>query len=371
MDLLRLFAGLRFHSSNKRPHKSSQRSRRPLVEALEDRSLMSVAADLVAFRPVTEYINYANYPIPAADEDKPDRGPGIRFNGDDDNGIPGRDYADPAVSPIADNDLVRIDVAATGGDFSLNWTDELRVWTTSTKTQGVAEDTLYMAGTRSWWVEYVSPLHSNAALLSLTVSAGADTATDSVLFHSFQSDVIVIGGNTQDPANVGDPRLGVFAIGLTLYQQGYDVHLFSHSQVQSSGQGAAFNEVKSAVLNRNVDYVAILGYSWGGGATYELAAGLKADATMAGQYQLKYTAYIDGIRHGSISAETRLPALTQYHDNFYQRKDWLLKGNSVAGANNVNVTLTTWGKSLVHTTIDDNATLQGLLVNKLMTRIVV
>ena len=65
-----------------------------------------------------------------------------------------------------------------------------------------------------------------------------------------------------------------------------------------------------------------------------------------------------------------MPVGTAYHDNFYQRKDFLLKGNSIAGAHNTNVTQTSWGKSLVHTTIDDSATLQGLLVGDLMTRVI-
>ena len=190
------------------------------------------------------------------------------------------------------------------------------------------------------------------------------------MFHSFQSVVIAIGGRSQDPSKFGDPNLGTFTMGGTLYQNGYDVHLYSHDKVQSSGLGAAYNEVVSAVAKRNVDYVAIFGYSWGGGATYELTVGLKNNTAIARQYQLQYTAYIDGIRHNTISAERRLPVATKYHDNFYQRKDWLLRGNSITGAINVNVTTTTWGKNLTHTTIDDSLTLQSQLVNNLMTRVI-
>jgi hypothetical protein len=206
--------------------------------------------------------------------------------------------------------------------------------------------------------------------LTLTVTDATSTAVDSVVFHSFQSVVIAIGGNTQDPKNFGDPLLGAFTMAGVLYDKGYDVHLYSHDQVQSNGQGAAYNEVSNAVLRRNVDYVAMFGYSWGGGATYDLSAGLNNTTALKGQYTLKYTAYVDGIRHNSLSSETRLPVGTKYHDNFYQRKDWLLKGNSVVGANNVNVTLTSWGKSLVHTTIDDNATLQNALLTNLTTRVI-
>ncbi|HND55601.1 MAG TPA: hypothetical protein PLV92_24470, partial [Pirellulaceae bacterium] len=270
---------------------------------------------------------------------------------------------------------VRVDARGTGSTFNVSWTGSLAVWTTRTKTKSVSNGAT-VAANQSLWVEYVSRTHTTgtAATMTLAVSEASSqtTASDQVVFHSFQSEVIVIGGNTQDPRRVGDPNLGVFTIGATLYDRGYDVQLFAHSQVSSTGRGAAYDEVVSAVLNRNVDNVAILGYSWGGGATYELAAGLKANTSLAtAGYQLRYTAYIDAITHNSITAETRMPAGSKFHDNFYQRKDFWLKGNAVAGANNVNVTATTWGASLVHTTVDDSPTLQSLLVNSLVTRIVV
>jgi hypothetical protein len=341
---------------------------RLLVEQLEVRELPTATADLIAFRPVTEYINYAQYPVAEAHEVDPKVGPGIRLNGDDDNRNAVRDALESAAT-AAENDLVRVDVKSAGNSFSLAWSDELKVWTTSTKTEALVEGTPYLTGQRTLWVEYVGLNHSTSAALSLLVTDGIETAQDDVVFHSFQSDVIAIGGNQQNPALVGDPRLGVFTIGLALYQQGYDVHLYSYNSVASTGKGAAFDEVKSAVLKRNVDYVAILGYSWGGGATYQLAAGLNADAALKGQYRLQYTAYIDGIKRGGIGAETRLPVGTAYHDNLYQRKDRLIKGNAVNGAVNVNVTATTWGKTLVHTALDDNATVQNTIVTNLKAKL--
>ena len=353
----------------------AKRSRRLAVESLEDRSLMAAVADLVAYRPITEYINYATHRVPDAIEADPVSGPGIRINGDDDNGNLQPDYADSSTSPSGDNDLVRVDATGSGSAFSVSWNGPLAVWTTQTKAAAVSNGGLIAAG-QSLWVEYVSQTHTvdaSSASLTLTVTdtATATVDTDIVVFHSFQSVVIAIGGNNQDPRKFGDRRLGVFIMGGTLYDKGYDVHLYAYGQIQSNGRGAAYNEVVSAVLNRNVDNVAIFGYSWGGGATYQLSAGLNANTTLApAGYKLQYTAYVDGIRRSSVSAERRLPIATQYHDNFYQRKDYIIRGNSVNGANNVNVTLTSWGKVLIHTTIDDNAALQGLLVNKLMTRVI-
>lgn len=353
----------------------SRRKRRSLlVEQLENRSLLAAVADLTAFRPVTAYINHSNFPVAEQVESDIRLGPGIRINGDDDNGVPGADYSQAGPTPVVDNDLVRVDVAsASAGDsLTLTWTGPLAVYTSATKAGQVAFGASVSAG-QQLWVEYTSQTHTigDSAALTLTAIENSVPATDTVVFHSFQSIVVAIGGNTQNPANFGDPRLGIFTVGGTLYQQGYDVHLFAHGQVSSSGQGAARNEVATGVVSRNVNYVAILGYSWGAGATYELAAGLSADPQLIGQYELKYTAYVDGIRHDSFfTAERRKPVATQYHDNIYQRRDWLLKGDSVTGANNLNVTTTSWGKSLVHTTIDDHSTVQQLLVSNLTTRVV-
>jgi len=319
-----------------------KRSRKMAIEALEARTLLAAVANLTAFRPVTDFINNAQYPVAEVQETSPTLGPGIRYNGDDDNANGVADALDAAAT-TAENDLVRLDVNASGGSFSLAWSSGLQLWTTSTKSQAVIAGQAYPEGQVTWWVEDVSSTPLLAASVVLTVGQGTDTAQDEVDFHSFRSDVIAIGGNQQNPANVGDPRLGVSTIGLTLYQQGYDVHLYSYDKVASNGQGAAFNEVKSAVLKRGVSDIAIVGYSWGGGSTYQLAAGLNSDAALKGRYQLQYTAYIDGIRQCSISSETRLPTGTLYHDNLYQRKDFLIKGNSVSGAVNVNVTTTTWG----------------------------
>jgi hypothetical protein len=327
------------------------RSRTTLqLERLEDR-LVPASADLVAFRPVTDYINYASYPIADAQEESYTLGPGIRFNGDNNN-----------------NNLVRVDVAAAG-TAALSFTANLKVWSSQTKQQSIASGSVLSPGTV--WVEYVSATHttgSTSAVLTLSASDAAGSATDKVVFHDFQSVVIGIGGNGQDPTNLSSS--GIFTIGVNLYRQGYDVKLYSHDKVNSNGTGAAYNDVVTAVTKRNVDYLAIIGFSWGGGAEYQLAAGLKANTALQGQYTLSYTAYIDGITHYSISSERRLPPGTLYHDNIYQRKDWLLKGNSVTGANNLNVTLTTWGKNLVHTSMDDDPTVQGIIITNLTAKVI-
>ena len=377
--LTRMLAAVGWISSAQRSRPKFKTSRCPLVERLEDRSLMTAVANLVAYRPITDYIDYSLHAIPDAVETDPKLGPGIRVNGDDDNGNGCVDYLDNvnvgcAAGPSNDNDLVQVIPVGEGSSIAVSWTGDLAVWTNSLKDTAVANGGQVTAN-QPLWVEYVSQNHtsgsSTSLLLTASDSASSTTATDSVVFHSFQSIVIAIGGNSQDPSDFGDPRLGVYTMAGSLYDQGYDVHLYAHSQINSNGSGAAYDEVVGAVLNRNVDNVAIYGYSWGGGATYELSYGLSRNTALApAGYQLVYTAYVDAIRHYSLSAETRKPVGTQYHDNFDQRKDWLLKGNAVSGANNVNVTLTSWGKKLVHTTIDDNATLQDILISNLKSMVI-
>jgi hypothetical protein len=339
------------------------------VAVLETRCLMSATANLQAYRPVTANINSLAFPISEADEESATHGAGIRVNGDDDNANGRADYLDLSPLTTADNDLIRVDISGEGASFVLTWAGSLAVWTTPFKDARVVNGGSVDSG-ETIWVEYTSQTHTvgTATQLHLTTQAGVDFATDTVVFHSFQSVVLAIAGNTQSPSQFGDPNLGIYTIAGSLYAQGYDVQLYGHYDVSSrDGKGNAYADTVSAVLNRNVNNVAVIGYSWGGGATYNLSNALKKTPSLAtAGYKLVYTAYIDGIRQGSISAETRKPVGTLNHDNIYQRKDSFPHGNTVKGANlNLNVTTTTWGKLLRHVTIDDHPTVQQIIIDNL------
>lgn len=347
--------------------------RRPLVaERLESRAVLAAAADLTAFRPVAPFFNDLAHPVAEAWETDPVRGPGIRTNGDDDNGNRRPDYLDSMTRPAGDDDLVRVAVEASGTSAVVSWTGPLKAWTTSTKQAAVANGGAVSDG-QTLWIEYVSAVQSSGEPVALTltvVDATTDsTASDMVAFHRFSSLVVAIGGNTQDPGRAGEPGLGIFEIAEQLYDSGQDVRMFAHGAVKLNGRGAAYDEVVRAVSQRNVDDVAIVGYSWGGGATRDLAAALQSNrALRQAGYRLAYSASIDGIRHGSISSETRLPPGSLAHDNLFQRRDPLLRGAAVVGAWNLNVNDTVWGAELRHTTIDDADELQALIVDRLMAR---
>jgi hypothetical protein len=338
-------------------------------QLLESRCLMSATANLTAWRPVTPFIPSA--PVSEADETSATLGAGIRVNGDDDNGNGVRDFSETSPLAAPDNDLIRIDVSGEGTTFVLTWTGSLAVWTSATKGAAVINGGAVGVG-QTLWVEYTSEVHttSTSTQLSVTASDGATSSTDTVVFHSFQSVVAVIAGNTQSPQQFGNPAVGIYTIAGVLYSQGYDVQIYAHGQVKKDGKGDVYNDITSAVHTRNVNNVALLGYSWGGGATYNLSNALKKTTTLApAGYRLVYTAYIDAVKHGSISSETRKPVGTLYHDNIFQRKDLVPRGNTVSGAVNVNVTKTAWGASLRHVTIDDHPTVQQILLTNLKARV--
>src|SRR5581483_760000 len=149
---LRMLLGFGRHESrNNRPRKRSA----ICFEALEDRSLLTAMANLTAYRPVTEYIDYLSHPVSEAVETSPTSGPGIRINGDDDNRDGVADYNDSAPLAAADNDLVRVDVNAVGASSVVSWSGNLAVWTSPTKLGRIANGAAVDSG-QPLWVEYVT-----------------------------------------------------------------------------------------------------------------------------------------------------------------------------------------------------------------------
>lgn len=172
----------------------------------------------------------------------------------------------------------------------------------------------------------------------------------------------MFGGRNQKPS---DPPLadeGIFVLGKRLYaEDGYDVHMYKYSDVVP-----AFNEVASAVNSRCVTQVSILGYSWGAGATYELASWLTWDSERTHRqiiraYTIAFTAYIDAIAWRSAfppTAQTERPPSSQFNVNFYQPTG-LAHGEptklTAGHVDDVNVNVNRdWGLSLTHNTIEDD-----------------
>jgi hypothetical protein len=329
--------------------------------------------DLIAFRPRTP--PFQRTPVPAATEDTV--GAGIRSNGDDDDGDSVRDWDDAQVA--AENDLIEISL-----DFGLQQVPQgisyflrrsnanVRVWDSNTKGGSVLnannEQEIPFAPGLSLWVEWVNATFGTAdAVLTFEARDAATQAVvgvpDSVRVFRFTSVVIVIGGRLQVPTDPPNANQGVFVIGRQLYAtEAYDVHMFREGvQVAGGanrGRGAAYTEVVNAVNNRGVTSVSVFGYSWGGGATYNLIDRLVIDAA-AGLIQhpfaIPYTAYIDAVLHGIFNfgnPETRRPPASQFHVNYYERigtpgEQLNVMGDAVPGSDfELNVNTTLWGSLL-------------------------
>jgi hypothetical protein len=115
------------------------------------------------------------------------------------------------------------------------------------------------------------------------------------------------------------PGGGISTLALAAYTNGYDVHVYDEPDLfeTPNTEDAAFAEIDSAVENRGVTAVAIIGYSHGGGSTYNVSVRLDADATA---FNLAFTAYIDAISQplANMTAENRRPVRSAFHVNYYQ-----------------------------------------------------
>ncbi len=350
---------------------------------MDDLQLAVGELDMIAHRPQTEFFDFNLHTVPDGDEESP--GAGIRFNGDDDNDTP--DF-DEIVSPQNqedenEDDLLKVSLALEpypdpnlGFRYSLKpSTGVIEVWTESGLVLNSTDDEeLKFNGpidTSVLWVEAVEPGVSVLTLEARDDDTGEVYASDSIGFFTFSSAVIVLTG--EGAPNLGiDPFLhGTTDIAEVLYREGYDVRLYDEDKVSSDGSGAASDEAVSAVEERAVDEVAILGYSHGGGSVQDLAQRLQ-NQPPAGGFIMAFTEYIDAIQNdsdGDQDLETNLPPGTQFHINLWQpvaNFPLNVNGAPVPGpAIDINVNALPpggWGLSLDHGTIDDHPQVRATMI---------
>jgi len=348
---------------------------------------------LTAYRPQTKGPGYGDpFPrtaVPRGDQIAP--GAGIRRNGDDDDrdGVP--DLSDTS-GVQGENDLIEVEIR-TGvppGQGPVAWfltrdNEWLQVFTSPAKAgaplfapgqTSVDISPLIQGGTRKLWAEWPGPTVYATRSLTLELRTAVAPpappqvlAADTVAFYPFTSIVITFGGNNTTPLAATD---GAFTIAQHLYDgtnnlhAGYDVHAFNEESVDET-PNPSLDEVVSAVNQRGIQQVAIFGYSQGGGATFELSERLSRVRGLT--YSLDFTAYLDAIFHDGWNSENRRPIASAYHVNYWQAsgvrigpgcvpRNW---GLDLHGVNtppgpsiNVNVTTTTWGRSLHHCNIDND-----------------
>lgn len=351
-------------------------------------TLPSFSIQLTAYRQKSE--NYGSpfqrLAVPDASELSP--GAGLRINGDDDNGNGIADRDDSGTVP-GENDLVELTLSVSPAAAPLGFeyvlvrsNANVRVWNSDLKSTAVlttgTEQVLTFdgSGSRTVWVESPNGGSATVELRARAIGSGTVLASDTIQFYSFTSVIIALGGENQGPGDPPDGNHGMFNIAKTLYTQGYDVHMYDEDNVSSSGSGAPYDEVVRAVQRRGIGIVSIFGYSHGGGSTYDLAERLDVNRASIGSFTMPYSAYVDAIENDSdidIESERRRPRATGYHVNYYERNDFLIKGNSInsgGGAEvDVNVNDTPWGGGLGHGEIDDHPNVRSGVLDPLLARV--
>lgn len=290
-----------------------------------------IRVDITAYRPTTEGPAY-NTPfqrraIPENQEENP--GAGIRVNGDDDNSNNNPDRNDSTVNN--ENDLIEVELkaepypATTGLSCILKRSNtNIKVWDSQTKGTAILDSgtevtITFNTATKTVWVE--NPNGGSADLELIARSGNTDICSDKIHFYPFTSIVIVLGGETQNPSDPADANHGIFQSGIRLYEQGYDVHMYDEDDVDYGGAGTTYNEVVNAIKYRNVNQVAIYGYSHGGGSTYLLANLLNNNRGIIGTFTIPFTAYVDAVEDeffGDANQEHRRPPTSGFHVNYYQ-----------------------------------------------------
>ncbi|MEX2170303.1 MAG: choice-of-anchor Q domain-containing protein [Pirellulales bacterium] len=319
---------------------------------------LTVGLGLTAYRPMHgpgTYDPFRRTAVREAQEESPTLGPGIRINGDFDNGGASPDrYLTDVVIPT-ENDLieVRIDQLPGMGNLVLDVGTSLLLYTTPTKGTAIFIDAatgrtnpLNFAGnTLTVYAEWQSLNHGTSELT--LIEAGSNAELDNLVFHSFQSVIIGFSGETAFGGNAF--QQSVFRIAEDLYAIGYDMHYYdvaAHGESFGRFVGPAVDEVRNAVTAREVSEVGIFGWSHGGGATWMLSRELNrvvlnGEWTEPYGFSIRATAYIDAVEYGGIPFVVpgtlnrhplrQPPPWTAAHANWYQTNTFL-HGASVPGS---------------------------------------
>lgn len=101
----------------------------------------------------------------------------------------------------------------------------------------------------------------------------------------------------RDPAIYNGHFMGLMDWAIQRYREGYDVYAYEEADGwNGSVLGPAYAEVKSAINDRKVSSIALIGYSHGGGTVWEMANNLTNNATdIYGSFEITFTGFIDAI----------------------------------------------------------------------------
>ena len=263
----------------------------------------------------------------------------------------------------------------------------LSVWTTREK---LAQSEVAFTDTRSTsldfdeaqhinlWVEWTGTAPAYPAISLLTAESGV--VVDRIVFHTFTSLVVALGGEGQEPQLPVNMNHGTFRVATVMYEGGWDVLMRNENDVRPDGSGPVYDEVVNAIRNRFVRNLAIFGYSHGAGSTHDLCERLDIRRDAIGDFTVRFTSYVDAVENdgdGDTDPETRPPPASEFHLNHYQhasREDYrrarqdgfgvleavaavILDGGPVAGSepppNGLDVESVGWGTGAHHYNVDD------------------
>ena len=351
--------------------------------------------NLIPYTPETKYID----PMEIPEEKWKVNEVGVRRNGDFDDGNIDPDWYS-ITATTDENDLIQLDIDILPSNDVEYWfrasdaVSDVRFWYSDLKgnefitinggTQITSDITIY--------AEYISAgdAHVTFELAAIDAWTSGVVLTEEIIFRPFESVTCAFVGEFQTPGDAEvSPGINDWVIQQLL--DGYDVHVWDDGHDKNStesprgdvaspdcdptGQGNALNEIANAINNRGVTDVAIVGYSHGGGSTYNLSQAMHHDGTtvtithngnlatitypdlIKKNYNLVFTSYIDAINNSSftsMTAETRRPLNSQFHVNQYQRNTGLLglklRGNNSGGDDDIDRSYL----GVTHSTIDDN-----------------
>lgn len=311
-------------------------------------------------------------------------GAGIRYNGDDDDEDGIVDNWDGSVT--GEDDLIRIritgpDIISPNIELVLHKNSpDIKVWDTEEKETELVFDsegnaTIIVDNERGgYYVECISPNLSETTLQLGIRETGNDTFSelDKVLIQRFQSVVIALGGWNQEPTDpVSEPNNhGTFLHAIDLYHKGHHVYMMPEHFVNGVNGGDAFVRVHESVFSLRTPNVAVLGYSWGGGATYDFCEYW----SNMGYDKIAFSSYVDAVMSDSPYPEGRRPD-SIYHLNQFQTPDLLdlLYGVPIPNSHPLpsgrNVEYFSWGLLTTHTAIDDLSQVADLIDSALNSQI--
>ncbi|MBT7338070.1 hypothetical protein HN801_05195 [Candidatus Peregrinibacteria bacterium] len=193
------------------------------------------------------------------------------------------------------------------------------------------------------------------------------TGTTEVLQGSENTLVMLIHGASTVPGEEGKEEEGMNQLANSMSNAAHLISVRSGNRLGANGDDfnheVALSEIKLVIneytqAHSNIDSIIIAGYSWGGGATYEIADWITND-TEAPELTIQATAYIDAITHGGRGSQALPPPGTLSHGNWFQTADFLLHGMSTIGIDELKIytqqqiAFALEGKNIDHYNIDE------------------